>query len=146
MDWSLPDIDKVTVPVPAVEVMTEERNKGLDMSKVTHYVVQLSDRRFNCLMQAMAGVPFDRDSPWGFWFFIGKVVSKAFFNDERRLKWFNSVRISTRAFIGFADTAVSFDEKEDAQNGALYILELDFLKPRPRESIKLFWKPARPPI
>ncbi|KAM3533172.1 hypothetical protein MY4038_003597 [Beauveria bassiana] len=94
----------------------------------------------------MAGVPFDHDSPWGFWFFIGKVVSKAFFNDERRLKWFNSVRISTRAFIGFADTAVSFDEKEDAQNGALCILELDFLKPQPRESIKLFWKPARHPI
>ncbi|KAF1739767.1 hypothetical protein CRV24_001703 [Beauveria bassiana] len=99
-------------------------------------------------MQAMAGVPFDCDSPWGFWFFIlhrqGSVQST--FNDERRLKWFNSVRISTRAFIVFADTAVSFDEKEDAQNGALYILELDFLKPRPRESIKLFWKPARPPI
>jgi hypothetical protein len=40
MDPSLPDVDKITAPVPTVDVMTEERNRGLDMSKVTHFVVQ----------------------------------------------------------------------------------------------------------
>jgi hypothetical protein len=46
---------------------------------------RLSDRRLDSIMQSIAGVPYSFNKPWPFWFFIGKIVSKAFFDDEEQL-------------------------------------------------------------
>jgi hypothetical protein len=97
-------------------------------------------------MQAIAGESFDYNNPWAFWFFIGKVVSKAFFNDESRLEWFNSVRVRTREFIGFENTVLPHENNSEDAQKTLNIVEIDFLRPQARENIKFFWKPARPPI
>ena len=97
-------------------------------------------------MQSVAGVPYNWHKPWPFWFFIGKIVSKAFFNDEKQLEWLNAVRVQTREFIAFTNTQinrVSNQETSSIGEAKLRIVEIDFPKPQPGENLKLFWKPAR---
>jgi len=77
------------------------------------------------------GVPYIFNKPWPFWFFLAKMVSKVFFEDENQLEWFNMVRVRTRAFITFTNIR----KKETIGDGKLQVVEVDFLK--------LFWKPAR---
>lgn len=97
-------------------------------------------------MQSCAGLTYNFDKPWPFWFFIGKTVSKAFFGDEQQLKWLNSVRVRTREFIAF--TNVQTENILDPENSnyveeELRVVEVDFSKPTPGEDLKAFWKPGR---
>lgn len=94
-------------------------------------------------MQSIAGIPYDMNNPWSYWFYIGKVVSKAFFQSEDQLQWFNAVRVHTREFIAFSN--ISIPSQVDISRGSrnLQVVEIDFSKPQPSENIKLFWKPAR---
>jgi hypothetical protein len=62
-------------------------------------------------MQFVAGVPYNFNKPWPFWFFICKTVSNVFFNDEEQLQWLNAVRIRTKEFIAFTNT-----QKQNAFN------------------------------
>lgn len=94
-------------------------------------------------MQTIAGISFDYDRPWAFWFFIGKIISKAFLNDEGRLQWLNAVRVCTREFIAFSNTSVPTPDRPTVGPRNIRVVEVDFLKPQPGENIKLFWKPAR---
>lgn len=94
-------------------------------------------------MQLIAGVPYDFDKPWPFWFFIGKIVSKAFFGVEDQLEWLNAVRVRTREFIAFSNTSTVEDDGPNDETRRIQVVEVDFLKPQPGENIKLFWKPAR---
>jgi hypothetical protein len=97
-------------------------------------------------MQSVAGIPYVFNIPWPFWFFIGKIVSKAFFSDEGRLEWLNAVRVRTREFIAFTNTQtniVSNKDKSNIERAKLQVVEVEFSKPQPGESLKLFWKPAR---
>lgn len=107
---------------------------------------RLSDRRLDSIMQSIAGVPYDFDKPWPFWFFIGKIISKAFFDDEEQLEWFNSVRVRTREFIAFTNTKrqkASNQGELSIEKTGLRVIEVDFSKPQPGEDLKLNWKPAR---
>ena len=96
-------------------------------------------------MQAAAELPYDFNRPWPFWFFIGKIVSKAFFGNEEQLEWLNSVLVRNREYIAFTNTRKNSSDLEDQSTGnrRLRVVEADFLKPQPRENLKLFWKPAR---
>lgn len=97
-------------------------------------------------MQSIAGVPYNFNKPWPFWFFVGKIISKAFFDDEEQLEWLNAVRVRTREFIAFTNTQKekASDHKEsNIEKTELHIVEVDFSKPQPGENLKLFWKPAR---
>lgn len=105
-----------------------------------------SDKRLDSIMQSVAGVPYNFNKPWSFWFFIGKIVSKAFFDDEKQLEWLNAVRVQTREFIAFTDTQinrVSNQETSSIEEAKLRIVEVDFPKAQPGENLKLFWKPAQ---
>ena len=100
----------------------------------------------DAIIQSIAGVPYDFNKPWPFWFFIGKTVSKAFFGDEEQLEWFNAVRVRTREFIAFTNIQKQgdFDPNEwNIKKIRPQIVEVDFFKPQPGEDLKLFWKPAR---
>ena len=97
-------------------------------------------------MLSVAGVPYKFNKPWPFWFFIGKITSKAFFDDEKQLEWVNAVGVQTREFIAFTNTQinrVSNQETSNIEEAKLRIVEVDFPKPQPGENLKLFWKPAR---
>jgi hypothetical protein len=100
-------------------------------------------------MQSIAGIPYDSNMPWPFWFLIGEIVSKAFFSDEGRLEWLNAVRVRTREFIAFTNiqsNRVSNQDKTDIEEAKLQVVEVDFSRPQPGEALNLFWKPARPII
>lgn len=100
----------------------------------------------DAIIQSIAGVPYDFNKPWPFWFFIGKIVSKAFFGDEEQLEWFNAVRVRTREFIAITNIQKKgdFDPNEwNIKKIRPQIVEVDFFKPQPGEDLKLFWKPAR---
>lgn len=97
-------------------------------------------------MQSIAGVPYNFNKPWPFWFFIGKIVSKAFFDNEEQLEWLNAVRVHTREFIAFTNTLkknASNQKGSNVEKANLQMVEVDFSKPHPGEHLKLFWKPAR---
>jgi hypothetical protein len=95
-------------------------------------------------MQSVAGVPYNFDKPWPFWFFIGKIISKQFFGNEQQLEWLNATRVgSRREFIAFSNT-LNIGQKELSKDGKpkLQVVEVNFRKPQPGEDLKLFWKPA----
>lgn len=96
-------------------------------------------------MQSIAEVPYNFNKPWPFWFFIGKIVSKAFFDNEEQLEWLNAVRVGNREFIAFTNTQKNIlsQEEQHPGKGTLQVVEVDFSKPRPGENVSLFWKPAR---
>lgn len=107
---------------------------------------RLSDRRMDSIMQSVAGIPYDSNKPWPFWFFIGKIISKAFFGDEERLEWLNAVRVRTREFIAFTNIRkdiVSNQDKSTVEKARLQVAEIDFSKPQPGKTLEFFWKPAR---
>ena len=95
-------------------------------------------------MQSIAEIPYCFNKPWPFWFFIGKIVSKAFFNNEEQLKWLNTVQVRNREFIAFTNSHnVPNQEEQNTGKMNLRVVEIDFSKPQPGENLKLFWKPAR---
>jgi hypothetical protein len=85
------------------------------------------------------GVPYDFNKPWPFWFFIGKIVSKAFFNNDQQLEWLNTMRVRTREFIAFTNAGNGGTNGDET----LQIVEVDFAKPQPGKQLEMFWKPAR---
>ncbi|KAJ5629787.1 hypothetical protein N7528_003444 [Penicillium herquei] len=133
MDETLPGNEAITVPVPTAVVTTEDRHNTFPIADISHFVVQ----RLDSIMQHVAGVSYDFDMPWPFWFFIGKIISKCFFDNEGQLEWLNAVRVRSREFIAFTNTQINSNKAN------LRIVEIDFLKPQHNEDLKLFWKPAR---
>ncbi|KAE8339460.1 hypothetical protein BDV24DRAFT_152810 [Aspergillus arachidicola] len=125
MDETLPDSKAITVTA-------EERSKAFPVAVITHFVVQLSDKRLDSIIQS---VPF--------WVFIGKTRSKALFDDEEQLEWLNAVRVRTRESIAFTNTQINRFCNQNIDEAKLRIVEIDFSKPQPGENLKLFWKPAR---
>jgi hypothetical protein len=85
------------------------------------------------------GVPYEFNKPWPFWFFIGKIVSKAFFNNDQQLEWLNAVRVRNTEFIAFTNAG----KEETDGNRKPQVIEVDFAKPQPGKKLELFWKPAR---
>jgi hypothetical protein len=96
-------------------------------------------------MLSVAGVPYKFNKPWPFWFYIRKIISKAFFDDEKQLEWLNAVGVQTREFIAFTNTQinrVSNQETSNIEEAKLRIVEVDFPKPQPGENLKLFGSPS----
>ena len=54
---------------------------------------RISDKRLDSILQSVAAVPCNFNKLWLFWFFIGKLVSKAFFDNEEQVVWLNAVRV-----------------------------------------------------
>ena len=96
-------------------------------------------------MQSVAEVPYNFNKPWPSWFYIGKVLSKAFFDNEEQLEWLNAVRVRDREFIAFSNTEknIPVQKEQNTEKEELRVVEVDFSKPQPGENLKLFWKPAR---
>ncbi|PLB43291.1 hypothetical protein P170DRAFT_481240 [Aspergillus steynii IBT 23096] len=145
MDETLPDDKAITAPVPIVYMAVEDQYKSVQAADLTHFVVQLSYKRLDSIMQAVVGISYDFNKPWPFWFFIGKIVSKAFFDNEEQLEWLNSVQVGNREFIAFSNTGRKFPDQEEQSTGKgkLRVVEIDLSKPQPGEKLQMFWKPAR---
>ncbi|KAL5356156.1 hypothetical protein BJX96DRAFT_142384 [Aspergillus floccosus] len=145
MDKTLPDDKAITVPVPTIDLTVEARFQNLPVADISHVVIQLSDKRLDSIMQSCASLTYDFDNPWPFWFFIGKIISKALFGDEQQLQWLNTVRVRNREFIAFTHILLEASDLEqlNQDKAPLRVVEVDFSKPVPGERVKAFWKPAR---
>jgi hypothetical protein len=89
-------------------------------------------------MQSVVGVPYDFNKPWTFRFYIGKIVSMAYFDDEDQLGWLNAVRVRTREFIAFTNTwkkGASPKNESHTDKTELQVVEVGFSKPQPGEDL-----------
>jgi hypothetical protein len=67
------------------------------------------------------------------------MISKAFFQHERRLLVLNFMRVRTTEFIAYTNSSFQKGDK-------LKIIELSFAKPGGNEPFQIFWQPAQPLI
>ncbi|OAA71171.1 hypothetical protein ISF_01722 [Cordyceps fumosorosea ARSEF 2679] len=102
----------------------------------------MSDKRSEALLKMIANLSYDWDRPFPFWYFTGKMVSKARFDDQDQLKLFNATRVMTE-YIAFENTAISDQDKSKHTGRAVQVVEIYFSKPQPGKNFKLTWKPAR---
>lgn len=108
--------------------------------------IRLSDNRLDSIMQSVCEIPYDFNKPWQFWFFIGKLMSKAFYGNEQQVEWLNAVRVGTRECIAFTNTQDNRDVDQTeglTKNTMIQVVGVDFSIPRPDADLELFRKPAR---
>ncbi|KAB8214178.1 hypothetical protein BDV33DRAFT_196333 [Aspergillus novoparasiticus] len=99
MDETLSNSKAITVLVRMAEVTAEERSKAFPVADISHFVVQLSDKRLNSIIQSVVGI-----------------ISKAFFDGEEQLEWLNAVRVQTREFIAFTNTQINRISNQETSN------------------------------
>jgi hypothetical protein len=64
------------------------------------------------------------------------MISKAFFQNERRLLVLNFTRVRTTEFIAYTNSSFKKGDK-------LKVVELSFAKPGGSEPFQVFWQPAQ---
>ena len=88
---------------------------------------------------ALMGIRHDYNLPFPFWFFLGKIISKALFQNENLLEVINFVRVRDREFVGY----ICKGHVNQAQDGEKFsVVEVSFKRPQPGQPIEVFWKPA----
>lgn len=76
---------------------------------------------------------------------VEKILSVTFFGNENQLEWLGSERHGGRKFVAF--TNIKNEEKwvqnQSLRYGKLEVIEVMFMRANPRETQKIFWRPAR---
>jgi len=86
------------------------------------------------------GAQYDFNYVFPCWYFLGKIASRALFEDDSLLEIMNSVHVRNREFVGFMNIThnVTTDQMQPVKE-----VEVDIKRPRPGEPVQMFWKPAR---
>ncbi|SPQ25477.1 58f2769c-02f8-434a-b803-ce8e5af8da4a [Thermothielavioides terrestris] len=97
------------------------------------------------------GYQYDWAVPSPFWDFLGRIASKAIFDDQVDLRELNFVAIGRREFVAY--TTSTWRAAANAQKAAglagleglppLNVIEVNFKKPQPGQPIEVTWAPAR---
>ncbi|KAJ5208937.1 hypothetical protein N7449_003316 [Penicillium cf. viridicatum] len=144
----------ITSSLPALEVQCEKKFKSYDVSNFTHIVVQqvpfqmiLSDmaiRNLKNIMNSNADPSYEFDNE-DYLDIIGKMLSVTFFGNENQLEWLDTERVGRRRFVAF--TNIEKKEKraqsQSPSHGKLQVVEVMFMRTSPRDTQKIFWRPAR---
>lgn len=73
------------------------------------------------------------------------MLSVTFFGNETQLEWLDTERVGRRRFVAF--TNIEKKEKgtqsQSPSSGNLQVVEVMFLRTSPRDTQKIFWRPAR---
>lgn len=93
-------------------------------------------------MFSQIGVLHDYGFPAPFWVFLGKLVSKALFQDDFSLDLMNFVRVNDHEFVGFIHKGCVPDD----QTHDINIIEVDIKRPKLGQPVQIYWRPARTPI
>ncbi|KAJ5878772.1 hypothetical protein N7455_002237 [Penicillium solitum] len=126
---SSPEI--VTASLPALEVQCEKKFKYYDVSNFTHIVVHLSDtaiRNLKNITNSNADPSYELDNE-DYLDIIGKMLSVTFFGNENQLEWLDTERKGAQS--------------QSPSSGKLQVVEVMFLRTSPRDTQKIFWRPAR---
>lgn len=73
------------------------------------------------------------------------MLSVTFFGNENQLEWLDTERVGKRRFVAFTNT----EKKEEGvqslspMGGKLQVVEVMFMRTSPRDTQKIFWRPAR---
>ncbi|CAI7652205.1 unnamed protein product [Penicillium crustosum] len=147
MAETCPSPEVTTTSLPALEVQCEKKFKYYDVSKFTHIVAHLSDtaiRNLKNIANSNADPSYEFDNE-DYLDIIGKMLSMTFFGNENQLEWLDTERVGRRRFVAF--TNIKKKEKgaqsQSPSNGKLQVAEVMFLRTSPRDTQKIFWRPAR---
>ncbi|KAM5383371.1 hypothetical protein ACJZ2D_002064 [Fusarium nematophilum] len=90
---------------------------------------------------ARIGVKYDWNYPFHFWFFIGKMMSKALFQDDSLLDVLNYIPVNNYEFVGYVNKARGVDDQ--GSKDQVNVVDVHLKRPQPGQPIQIFWKPAR---
>ncbi|KAJ3549236.1 hypothetical protein NM208_g613 [Fusarium decemcellulare] len=125
--------------IPSLQLLGENRFHDFDMRSVSHVVLQISQGRQQQVFRQI-GVEYDWDNPFPFWHFLGRMLSKAMFNDDSLLALLNYVPVNNYEFVGYVNRD-RIGEQEDKDQ--LNVIEVHLKRPEPNEPIQIHWKPGR---
>ncbi|KGO64041.1 hypothetical protein PITC_012780 [Penicillium italicum] len=137
----------ITASLPALEVQREDKFKDYNLSDITHVVVHLSDttiKNIRSIMDSNADTSYKYENE-DLSEILGKMLSLSIFGNENQLECLDTERVGRRKFVAY--TNIEKKEKQDqSQNpshGKLQVIEVMFMRTNPRETLKIFWRPAR---
>lgn len=78
-----------------------------------------------------------------FWFFLGKIISRALFQEDSWLEVLNYVPVRNIEFVGYTNKQRSDEDDTSSARVVTNVIEVHFSRPQPGEPIRVFWKPAR---
>ncbi|KAJ3521748.1 hypothetical protein NM208_g13152 [Fusarium decemcellulare] len=126
--------------VPDVQLQCEDRYASFDLKSVSHVVLQISLGRQQRVFTQI-GVKYDWNFPFPFWFFLGKMLSKALFGDDSLLEILNCVHMKQYEFVGYVNKDRVVDDDKDIET--VKVIDVYIKRPQPGQPIQIFWKPAR---
>ncbi|KAK4134631.1 hypothetical protein BT67DRAFT_496418, partial [Trichocladium antarcticum] len=140
----------IDAPVPEVHATTQEHLNNFEKSSVTHVVIQVTISRQTQIFKSI-GYQYDWDLPSPFWDFLGRIVSKAIFDDQVDLTELNFVAIGRQEFIAYTTSAwrAAANAQKAAGVAGLVglpppnVIEVNFKKPQPGQPMEVTWAPAR---
>ncbi|KAM5350278.1 hypothetical protein ACJ41O_006783 [Fusarium nematophilum] len=124
--------------LPAAQLRGEDRLANFDLKAITHVVLQVSDARQQQVFSRI-GIKHDYNYPYPFWYFLGKIIAKALFEEERLFEILSFVRVRDREFVGYIRKDLANKDDQPKPN----VVEVDIKRPQPNEPLQIFWKPAR---
>ena len=94
------------------------------------------------------GYQYNWGRPGPCWHFLGKIVAKGLCDDKTELQELNYVAVRRREFIAYTTSmwraAVEAEKAAGrAERPLLSVIEVNFKKPQPGQSLEMTWAPAR---
>jgi hypothetical protein len=76
---------------------------------------------------------------------VRKMLSMTFFENENQLGWLGTERLGRRKFVAFTNikNKEKWIQNQSLRCGKLKVVEAMFMRTNPRETQKIFWRPAR---
>ncbi|CAI7584570.1 unnamed protein product [Penicillium viridicatum] len=136
----------ITASLPAFEVQCEKKFKYCDVSNFTHIVVHLSDTAIrNLKNNTNSNADPSRIDNEDYLDIIGKMLSVTFFGNENQLEWLDTERVGRRRFVAFTNIEKKKNgaQSQSPSSGKLQVAEVMFMRTSPRDTQKIFWRPAR---
>ncbi|KAH6840609.1 hypothetical protein B0I37DRAFT_448816 [Chaetomium sp. MPI-CAGE-AT-0009] len=141
----------IDAPVPEVRATTQAHLGNFDRNAVIHVVIQVTISRQTQIFKCI-GYQYDWDVPSPFWDFLGRIVSKAIFDDQVDLKELNFVTVGRREFVTYTTSVWRAEANAQKAAGAAgleglpppNVIEVNFKKPQPGQAMEVTWAPARP--
>ncbi|KAK4871381.1 hypothetical protein LT330_000618 [Penicillium expansum] len=137
----------INASLPALEVQHENKFKDYNFSDITHVVVHLSDitiRNIQNMMNSKSNTSNEYENK-GYLEIIGKMLSLTFFGNENQLEYLDTEHVGRRKFVAFTNIQKKEkpDQSQSPSHEKLQVIEVIFMRTNPRETLKIFWRPAR---
>ncbi|KAJ6187718.1 hypothetical protein N7519_002626 [Penicillium mononematosum] len=133
-----------TSTLPTLDVQYENKFKDYELSDITHIVIHLSDTHIRNIMNSNTDISNEYGNQ-GYLDIVRKMLSVTFFGNENQLEWLGTERLGRRKFVAFTNikNKEKWVQNQSLRYGKLKMVEVMFMRTNPRETQKIFWRPAR---